>query len=113
MRVAVKGPTVERKPLKFSSSSVIPMKIVLPAIVSLEVSLPLKTKVPISQQQVPSGSSTSPEKLTRLLVVSDHAADTGNAAGLLFGPASSSRKEPAPLASASNIRFFSPIPERL
>lgn len=36
-RVAVKVPNVERKPLKLSSSTVLVIKIVLPAMISFEV----------------------------------------------------------------------------
>lgn len=89
-RVAVKLPTVERNPLKFSSSMVHPTKIALPDMELVESNLPLNISVPISRQQVPSWNSTSPEKLIRLFVVSDHTAGRGAATDLLAGPASRS-----------------------
>jgi hypothetical protein len=112
-RVAVKRPTVERNPLKFSSSIVLPTKIVLPDMELVESNLPLKINVPISQQQVPSGNSISLVKLTRLLVVCDHAAGRGVVMSFLSGPASRSRMEPEPLACASKIKFFPSTPGRL
>lgn len=112
-RVAVKLPTAERNPLKFSSSTVLPTKIALPDRELVESSLALKINVPISRQQVPRGNSISLVKLTRSLVVCDHAAGRGVVMGFLSGPASRSRMDPEPLACASKIKFFSPIPGRL
>ena len=74
IRVAVKLPSIERNPLKFSWSSALLTKIAFPEMVLFELNLPLKIKVPTSLQQVPIGNSTSPEKFTRSLVVCDQAA---------------------------------------
>ena len=111
-RVAVKVPSIERYPLKFSSSMVLLIKIALPEMELWEANLPLNIKVPISRQQVPIGNSISPEKFMRSFVVCDQAAGRGAATGLPSGSVSRGKKEPAPLACASNTRFFSPTPER-
>lgn len=67
-QMAVKVPTVERSPLKFSSSTVLAMKIALPVIEWSEAKVPLKINVPTSLQQVPDGNSTLPAKATPLFV---------------------------------------------
>src|SRR5437867_1701171 len=106
MRVAVKEPTAERSLSGLSSSSTLVTKITLPEIELMDSNLPLNITVPISRQQVPIGNSASPEKLTRSLVVRDHAAGTGVATGLSSSPVSRSRNDPEPLALESKIKFF-------
>src|SRR6185369_11585696 len=69
-----------------------------------------KIKVPISRQQVPSGNSVSPEKLTRLLVNCDHTAGAGSGTGLSSGPVSSNINEPAFFSFGSKIKCFSASP---
>ena len=58
-------------------------------------------------------NSISLVKLTRSLVVCDHAAGRGVVMGFSSGPTSRSRRDPEPLACASKIKFFSPILGRL
>src|SRR5215510_8654194 len=87
-------------------------KINVPLIESSDSNLPLNINVPNSRQQVPSGNSTSPEKLTRLFVNSVHPAGTGSGTGLLSGPVSSNENDPAPFAFGSNIKLFFSSPLR-
>src|SRR5215213_5422829 len=110
MRVAVNVPIMARKPIGFSSSSVLPTKITLPDSELSEANLPLKICVPVSLQHVPIGNSTSPEKPTRSFVVCSHAAGRGDVSGLESAAVSSSKKVPAPFACASRIRFISVRP---
>lgn len=110
-RVAVKVPTVERNPLKFSSSTVLAMKIALPVIEWSEAKVPLKINVPTSLQQVPRGNSTLPAKVTRLFVNSDQTAGRGLASGLFSGSVSRGKKVAAPREVVSRIKFFSPTPD--
>jgi len=110
--VAVKVPTVERNPLKFSSSTVLAMKMALPVIEWFEAKVPLKINVPTSLQQVPSGNSTFPAKVTRLFVNSDQTAGRGLASGLFSGSVSRGKKVAAPRDVVSRIKFFSPTPDR-
>ena len=105
-RVALKVPIIERNLYGLSSSSMLVTKSNFPEMELSESNLPLKTKVPISRQQVPSGISASPEKLTRSFVVCDQAAARGVGTGLSSGPVSRRWNDPAPLAFDSSIKFL-------
>src|ERR1051325_7986378 len=107
-RLATNVPTSERNLNALSSSSTLVTNINLPEIVLLEANLPLKIIVPTSRQQVPMGSSASPEKLTRSFVSSDQTA--GTVIGLSSAAVSRSLKEPEPLSFVWKIKFFlSPV----
>src|SRR4029079_9372670 len=76
----------------------------------LESNLPLKFMVPISRQQVPSGSSACPVKLTRSLLRRVQTAGCGVFTGLSSTSVSSSKNEPTFPARAMSIRFlFQPV----
>ena len=105
-RTAVNVPTVERNPLKFSSSTVLAMKIALPVIEWSEAKVPLKINVPTSLQQVPSGNSTLPAKVTRLFVNSDQTAGRALASGLLSGSVSRGKTLPVPCGVVSKSNAF-------
>src|ERR1044071_5375090 len=70
-----------------------------PLIESADANFPLNISVPNSRQHVPSGNSTSPEKLTRLFVNSVHDAGAGSGTGLTNNRVSFSGEVELPLGT--------------